>query len=33
LLWKARQVTDQHGSGAVAVRGGLQDEEKKALVD
>jgi hypothetical protein len=31
LLWKARQVADQQGSGAVAVQGG--DEEERALVD
>jgi hypothetical protein len=29
LLWKARQVADQEGSGAVAVEG----EERKALLD
>jgi hypothetical protein len=31
LLWKARQVADQQGSGAVAVRGRGGQEE--ALVD
>jgi hypothetical protein len=36
LLWKARQVADQQGSGAVAVRGvkeGQAGEEGKALLD
>jgi hypothetical protein len=36
LLWKARQVADQQGSGAVAVEGGQEGEEGeegKALVD
>jgi hypothetical protein len=37
LLWKARQVADQHGSGAVAVRGWWSWEQetrkRKALVD
>jgi hypothetical protein len=33
LLWKARQVADQQGSGAVAVEGGQEAEERKALVD
>jgi hypothetical protein len=33
LLWKARQVADQHGSGAVAVEGGQEGEVKEALVD
>jgi hypothetical protein len=36
LLYKARQLADQQGSGAVAVeagRGGQEGEEKKALVD
>jgi hypothetical protein len=36
LLWKARQVADQQGSGAVAVEGGhegKEGEERKALVD
>jgi hypothetical protein len=36
LLWKARQVADQEGSGAVAVEGGEEGEEgeaKEALVD
>jgi hypothetical protein len=36
LLWKARQVADQQGSGAVAVprgRGGEAGEAKEALVD
>jgi hypothetical protein len=36
-LWKARQVADQQGSGAVAVRGGRggleTKKEKRALVD
>jgi hypothetical protein len=35
-LWKARQVADQKGSGAVAVEGeegGEEREERKALVD
>jgi hypothetical protein len=32
-LWKARQVADQEGSGAVVVRGGRRGEERKALVD
>jgi hypothetical protein len=34
-LWKARQVADQPGSGAVAVRGGRggqEGEEREALV-
>jgi hypothetical protein len=36
LLWKARQVADQQGSGAVAVVGeeeGKEGEAKEALVD
>jgi hypothetical protein len=36
LLWKARQVADQQGSGALAVEGGhegKEGEERKALVD
>jgi hypothetical protein len=36
LLWKARRVADQQGSGAVAVKGGQEGEEggaKEALVD
>jgi hypothetical protein len=36
LLWKARQVADQQGSGAVAVVGeeeGKEGEERMALVD
>jgi hypothetical protein len=33
LLWKARQVADQQGSGAVAVGGGQQGEEGRALLD
>jgi hypothetical protein len=36
LLWKARQVADQQGSGAVAVEGGHEGKEgeaKKALVE
>jgi hypothetical protein len=36
LLWKARQVADQQGSGAVAVgggRGGQEGEKGKALLD
>jgi hypothetical protein len=36
LLWKARQVADQQGSGAVAVEGeeGEEEgEERKALLD
>jgi hypothetical protein len=33
LLWKARQVADQQGSGAVAVDGRRGGEERKALVD
>jgi hypothetical protein len=32
LLWKARQVADQQGSGAVAVKGD-EEGEGKALVD
>jgi hypothetical protein len=32
-VWKARQVADQQGSGAVAVEGGQQGEARKALVD
>jgi hypothetical protein len=35
-LWKARQVADQQGSGAVAVprgRGGLEVKKTRALVD
>jgi hypothetical protein len=32
-LWKARQVADQQGSGAVAVEGGQRGEEGRALVD
>jgi hypothetical protein len=31
LLWKARQVADQQGSGAVAVEGGWWEEEGEAL--
>jgi hypothetical protein len=33
LLWKARQVADQQGSGAVAVEREEEGEEGKALVD
>jgi hypothetical protein len=37
LLWKARQVADQQGSGAVAVRGVGEEEKgeeaKEALLD
>jgi hypothetical protein len=36
LLWKARQVADEQGSGAVAVAGGDEGKEgeaKEALVD
>jgi hypothetical protein len=33
LLWRARQVADQKGSGAVAVPGGQEGEEEKALMD
>jgi hypothetical protein len=33
LLWKARQVADQQGSGAVAVEGGPKGEAKEALLD
>jgi hypothetical protein len=36
LLWKARQVADRQGSGAVAVgegRGGQEGETGKALLD
>jgi hypothetical protein len=36
LLWKARQVADQEGSGAVAVAAGEEGEEgekRKALLD
>jgi hypothetical protein len=36
LLWKARQVADQQGSGAVAVprgRGGLEVKKTRALMD
>jgi hypothetical protein len=36
LVWKARQVADQHGSGAVAVMGAEEGEEgeaRTALVD
>jgi hypothetical protein len=36
LLWKARQVADQQGSGAVAVKGeeeGKEGEEREALLD
>jgi hypothetical protein len=33
LLWKARQISDQQGSGAVAVEGGQRGEEGRALVD
>jgi hypothetical protein len=36
VLWKARQVADQQGSGAVAVEGGHEGkeaEEGRALVD
>jgi hypothetical protein len=36
LLWKARQVADEQGSGAVAVVGeqeGKEGEERRALVD
>jgi uncharacterized protein len=33
LLWKAREVADQQGSGAVAVEGGKEGEEGEALVD
>jgi hypothetical protein len=33
LLWKARQVADQQGSGAVAVPRGRGREEREALVD
>jgi hypothetical protein len=36
LLWKARQVVDQQGSGAVAVgngHGGQEGEAREALVD
>jgi hypothetical protein len=36
LLWKARQVIDQQGSGAVAVprgRGGLEVKKTTALLD
>jgi hypothetical protein len=36
LLWKARQVADQQGGGAVAVprgRGGLEVKKTRALVD
>jgi hypothetical protein len=35
-LWKARQVAEQQGSGAVAVRGvsrGQEGEARKALLD
>jgi hypothetical protein len=32
-VWKARQVADQQGSGAVAVRGGSRGEEGKPLLD
>jgi hypothetical protein len=35
-LWKARQVADQQGSGAVAVprgRGGVEVKKTRALVD
>jgi hypothetical protein len=32
-LWKARQVADQQGSGAVAVVGGQEGEARRALVD
>jgi hypothetical protein len=32
-LWKARQVADQQGSGAVAVKAGPGAEEEGALVD
>jgi hypothetical protein len=32
-LWKARQVADQQGSGAVAVPRGQEGEEGRALVD
>jgi hypothetical protein len=36
LLWKARRVADQEGSGAVAVRGGEEGEKaekREALLD
>jgi hypothetical protein len=36
VLWKARQMVDQHGSGAVAVEceeEGEEGEAKEALVD
>jgi hypothetical protein len=32
-LWKARQVADQQGSGAVAVVGEQDVEERKVLLD
>jgi hypothetical protein len=33
LLWKARQVADEQGSGAVAVKGEEEGKEGEALVD
>jgi hypothetical protein len=33
LLWKARQVADQQGSGAVAVPRGREGETGEALLD
>jgi hypothetical protein len=33
LLWKARKVADQQGSGALTVEGRERGEEEKALVD